>query len=178
MLVIPNDEIVHFVNKHPRCVRKYHYQKPLRHVIVARPEHDRPLELAINNLDHPVHVIAERYQDRWQIELFFKWIKQHFCNNAFLGRNENALYNQIPTAWTTYLLFVLCHKTENFTGRLWTLFSQARATLLQGPAIKTEDDRKPWLKSLPAGEGCLREIIPDSSGLAREYGISIDKGTH
>jgi putative transposase len=140
--VILNDEIVRFANKHPRGGRKNHYQKPLRRVTVARPEHDHPLVLATNDLDSPARAIAQRYQDRWQIELFFKWIKQHLRIKTFLGRSENAVRIQILTALITYLLLALYRKTENFTGSLWTLLAQVRATLFQRPAIEAEQYRR------------------------------------
>ncbi len=135
--VILNDEIVRFANKHPRGGRRNHYTKPLRRVTVARPDHDRPLVLATNDLDSPARVIAERYRDRWQVELFFKWIKQHLRLKTFLGRSENAVRLQILTALITYPLLALYRKTENFTGSLWALLAQVRATLFQRPSIDT-----------------------------------------
>jgi len=140
--VILVDEVVRFANKHPRGGRKNHYQKPLRRVTVARPDHDSPLVLATNDLASPARTIAQRYQDRWQIELFFKWIKQHLRIKTFLGRSENAVRIQILTALITYLLLALYRKTENFTGSLWALLSQVRATLFQRPAIEAEQYRR------------------------------------
>jgi putative transposase len=140
--VILSDEIVRFANKHPRGGRKNHYQKPLRRVTVARPDHDSPLVLATNDLASPARVIAQRYQDRWQIELFFKWIKQHLRIKTFLGRSENAVRIQILTALITYLLLALYRRTEHFTGSLWTLLSQVRATLFQRPSIEAEQYRR------------------------------------
>lgn len=49
---------------------------------MARPEHDHPLVLATNDPDSPARTIAQRYRDRWQIGLFFKWIKQHLSHQA------------------------------------------------------------------------------------------------
>jgi putative transposase len=137
-----SDEIVRFANKHPRGGRKNHYHKPLRRVTVARPEHDSPLVLATNDLDSPAAVIARRYRERWAIELFFKWIKQHLRIKRFLGRSENAVRIQILTALITYLLLALYRQSENFTGSLWTLLSQVRATLFQRPAIDAEQYRR------------------------------------
>ena len=137
-----NDEIVRFANKHPRGGRRNHYTKPLRRITVARPEHDRPLVLATNDLDSPARAIAQRYRDRWRIELFFKWIKQHLRIKTFLGRSENAVRLQVLTALITYLLLALYRKTENFTGSLWTLLAQVRATLFQRPAIEAEQYRR------------------------------------
>lgn len=140
--VILNDEIVRFANKHPRGGRKHHYTQPLRRVTVARPEHDSPLVLATNDLASPAHLIAQRYRDRWQIELFCKWIKQHLRIKTFLGRSENAVRIQILTALITYLLLALYRKTEHFTGSLWALLAQVRATLFQRPTIEAEQYRR------------------------------------
>ena len=65
------DEIVRFANRYPRGGRKNHYQEALRRVTIARPGHD-PLVLATNDLDSPATAIAQRYKERWGIELFFK----------------------------------------------------------------------------------------------------------
>lgn len=82
-----NDEIMRFANEHPRGERG---------VAVARPEHDRPLVLAINDLDIPARSITQRYQDYWQIELYFKWIRQHLRITTFLARREDCLREIIP----------------------------------------------------------------------------------
>lgn len=140
--IILNDEIVHFANKHPRGGRTNHYTQPLRRVTVARPGHDSPLVLATNDLNSPARVIAQRYRERWQIELFFKWIKQHLRIKTFLGRSENAVRLQILTALITYLLLALYRKTENFTGSLWALLSEVRATLFQRPTIEAQQYRR------------------------------------
>lgn len=136
--IVLKDEIVCFANKHPRGGRKNHYVSPLRRVTVARPEHDQPLLLATNDLVSPASVIARRYRERWGIELFFKWIKQHLKIKSFLGRSENAVRIQILTALITYLLLAIYRKAQNYGGSLWILLAEVRATLFQRPAVETE----------------------------------------
>ena len=140
--IVLKDEIVRFANKHPRGGRKNHYANPLRRVTVARPDHDQPLLLATNDLVSPASVIARRYKDRWGIELFFKWIKQHLKIKSFLGRSENAVRIQILTALITYLLLAIYRKAQNYGGSLWILLAEVRATLFQRPAVEAERYRR------------------------------------
>lgn len=136
--MVLKDENVRFANKHPRGGRKNHYKNPLRRITVVRPDHDHPLVLATNDLVSPASFIAQRYKERWGIELFFKWIKQHLKIKTFLGRNENSVRIQILTALITYLLLAIYRKAQNYTGSLWILLAEVRATLFQRPAIEAE----------------------------------------
>jgi len=140
--IVLKDEIVRFANKHPRGGRKNHYTTELRRVTIARPDHDQPLLLATNDLASPALVIARRYKDRWGIELFFKWIKQHLKIKSFLGRSENAVRIQILTALITYLLLAIYRKAQNYGGSLWILLAEVRATLFQRPAVEAERYRR------------------------------------
>lgn len=140
--IVLKDEIVRFANKHPRGGRKNHYKNALRRITVARPDHGRPLVLATNDLVSPASAIALRYKDRWGIELFFKWIKQHLKIKSFLGRNENSVRIQIITALITYLLLAIYRKAQNYAGSLWILMAEVRATLFQRPSVETERYRR------------------------------------
>ena len=140
--IVLKDEIVRFANKHPRGGRKNHYENPLRRITIAREDHDQPLLLATNDLVSPASVIARRYKDRWGIELFFKWIKQHLKIKSFLGRSENAVRIQILTALITYLLLAIYRKAQNYGGSLWILLAEVRATLFQRPAVEAERYRR------------------------------------
>lgn len=73
---ILEDAIVRFANHHPTAGRKNPYDQDLWRETMAQPNNDQPLVLATNDLGSPAAVIAQRYKDRWGIELFFKWIKQ------------------------------------------------------------------------------------------------------
>jgi putative transposase len=132
--VVLGDQMVTFRYRHPSGGRRNVYEKPLRRVTIARPDHATPLVLATNDLDSPARDIARRYKDRWQIELFFKWIKQHLKVTRFLGRSENAVRIQILTALITYLLLALYKQAHGFKGSLWMLLSTLRVSLFQRPA--------------------------------------------
>ena len=66
--------------------------------------------LATNDLDTPASVIAQHYKDRWQIELFFKWIKQHLRIKVFWGESANAVKTQIRVAVCSYVLVAILKK--------------------------------------------------------------------
>jgi len=136
------DEIVRFRHKQPRGKKRNPYEAPLRRITIARPDKDRPLVLATNDLDSPAQVIGERYKDRWQIELFFKWIKQHLNIKRFLGRSENAVRIQILTALIAYLLLALYKRTHGLSASLWGVLGQLRATLFTRPETETLRHRR------------------------------------
>jgi hypothetical protein len=86
------------------------FPEPLRRIVFRDREHDNRLVFLTNNFFSPPEVIAELYKKRWQIELFFKWIKQHLRLRAFYGRSENAVRCQIWTAISAYLLVAILKK--------------------------------------------------------------------
>lgn len=129
--IVISDEIVELKNRNPGGNRKNPYIAPLRRVTVARPDKDTPIVLATNDLTSPALMIAQRYKDRWGIELFFKWIKQHLKIKKFLGRSENAVRIQILTALISYLLLALYKHRNAFAGSLWDCLAVVRVTLFQ-----------------------------------------------
>jgi len=129
--VVLSDERVRFDNPTPRGGHRNPYRRPLRRIVVARPGHDTPLVLATNDLRASAMTIAQRYKDRWQIELFFKWIKQHLRISRFLGRSENAVRIQILTALITYLLVALYRAAHRSKASLWEVLRELRLTLFQ-----------------------------------------------
>lgn len=131
--LVLSDQRVRFAHKRPRGGAHNRYDKPLRRIVVARPDHARNLVLATNDLDSPAEQIAERYKQRWGIELFFKWIKQHLRIKRFVGRSENAVRTQLLVALITYLLVALYRQTSNFSGSLWECLVMLRSTLFQRP---------------------------------------------
>ena len=120
--------------------RKNLYRHALRRVTVKRADRETPLVLATNDLTSPASVIARRYKDRWAIELFFKWIKQHLRIKKFLGRSENAVRIQILTALISYLLVVLYKQRHALTASLWECLCVITATLFQ--RIETKEARE------------------------------------
>lgn len=132
---ILRDTIVAFALRTPRGGHRNSYSAPLRRIEVARPD-AAPLVLATNDLNSAPEEIALLYKQRWQIELFFKWVKQHLQIRRFLGHSENAVRIQLLTALIAYMLVLLLKTATAFTGSLWMLLAQLRATLFQRPATE------------------------------------------
>jgi IS4 transposase len=86
------------------------YPQPLRRIRVYDPENKLTLVLLTNQFALPARVIAELYRKRWQVELFFKWIKQHLRIRSFYGRSENAVRCQIWSAICAYLMVAIGKK--------------------------------------------------------------------
>lgn len=124
------DELVRFRYKTSSSKRHNHYTKPLRRVTVARPG-AAPLVFATNDLRSTALEIAQRYKERWGIELFFKWIKQHLRIKQFLGRSENAVRIQLLTALISYLLVAIHRQQSSLKQSMWECLCIVRATLFQ-----------------------------------------------
>ena len=84
-------------------------------------ETNKDLEFLTNNFDLPALTIAKLYKQRWQVELFFKWIKQHLRIKAFFGTSANAVKTQIWIAISVYLLIAIIKKTLKLDESLYTL---------------------------------------------------------
>ena len=134
------DHLVRF--KHARSGGKNNPCKmPLRSITVVRPN-KKPLVLATNDLTSPAMEIAQRYKERWDIALFFKWIKQHLKIKKFLGRSENAVRIQILTALISYLLVAIYKQRHALQGSLWDCLCRVRATLFQRPETEESQYRR------------------------------------
>jgi hypothetical protein len=86
------------------------YPQPLRKIAVYDTENKIRLVLLSNQFDLPALAITQLYRQRWQVELFFKWIKQHLRIRSFYGRSENAVRCQIWTAVCAYLMVAIVRK--------------------------------------------------------------------
>lgn len=135
------DELVRLKYTHLGKQRLNHYDKELRRVTIHRPDKGTPLVLATNDLDSSALEIAQRYKERWEIELFFKWIKQHLKIKAFLGRSPNAVRIQIVTALIAYLLIALYKQAHGLTQTLWHCLSLISATLFESPVTDMQPSR-------------------------------------
>ena len=105
------------------------YPQPLRRVKFFDVEHDRRLVFLTNHSLLPALSIAQLYRSRWQIELFFKWIKQHLRIKAFFGRSENAVKTQIWIAVAVYVLVAIVKKRLNASASLYTVLQILSLTL-------------------------------------------------
>lgn len=96
------------------------YPEHLRRVRFKDPESGKTLVFLTNNTVLPALTIAALYKSRWQVELFFKWIKQHLRINRFLGTSENAVKTQIWCAVATYVLIAIVKKELQLDASLYT----------------------------------------------------------
>ena len=86
------------------------YPERLRRIRFRDPETKKRLAFLTNDFILPAHIIAALYKARWQVELFFKWIKQHLHIKAFFGTSENAVKTQIWVAMSVYVLIAILRK--------------------------------------------------------------------
>ncbi len=97
-----------------------HYPDKLRRVKFYDIESGKTLTFLTNNFNLPALTIAQLYKSRWQIEIFFKWIKQHLRIKSFYGTSENAVKTQIWIAITVYVLIAIIKKQLNISISLYT----------------------------------------------------------
>ena len=97
------------------------YPEQLRRIRFKDPETGKTLVFLTNNTTLPALTIAALYKSRWQVELFFKWIKQHLPIKKFLGTSENAVKTQIWCAVSTYVLIAIVRKELQLDASLYTL---------------------------------------------------------
>jgi Domain of unknown function (DUF4372)/Transposase DDE domain len=97
------------------------YPQYLRYVGFHDQENDKRLSFFTNNFELPALTIAQLYKCRWQVELFFKWIKQHLRIKAFFGINENAVKTQIWIAISVYVLVAVVKKRCRVEASLYTI---------------------------------------------------------
>jgi len=97
------------------------YPLRLRRVRFRDPDTGKILVFLTNNFALPAATIAALYKQRWQVELFFKWIKQHLRIKAFVGESENAVKTQIWIAVCVYLLVAIMKKRLNLPHSLYQI---------------------------------------------------------
>jgi IS4 transposase len=97
------------------------YPEHIRRIRFKDPESGKTLVFLTNNTSLPPLMIAALYKNRWQVELFFKWIKQHLRIKRFLGTSENAVKTQIWCAVATYVLITIIKKELHLDASLYTL---------------------------------------------------------
>jgi Domain of unknown function (DUF4372)/Transposase DDE domain len=110
---------------------RQHYPDGLRRIGFRDPQTHRPLVFLTNNFTEPALVITQLYHSRWQIELFFKWIKQHLRIKSFYGTSPNAVRTQIWIAVSVYLLVALLRKRLHVDLTLYTILQILSLTLFE-----------------------------------------------
>jgi len=108
-----------------------HYPDPLRRIGYRDPKTGLSLVFLTNNFTAPALTIVQLYHGRWQIELFFKWLKQHLRIKAFYGTSPNALRTQIWSAIAVYLLVAILKKRLHLEASLYTILQILSLTLFE-----------------------------------------------
>ena len=103
----------------------------MRWILFKDPETGKTLIFLTNLFGPPPITICELYKARWQVELFFNWIKQHLRIKKFYGTSENAVKVQIWTAVSVYVLVAIIKKRLNLDASLYTLLQVFSVTLFE-----------------------------------------------
>lgn len=130
---------------------------PLRRVVVWDERNEREIVLLTNHLEFGASTIAAIYKDRWEIELFFKTLKQHLKVKTFIGTSENALRIQIWTALIALLLLKYLHHLSKFGWSMSNLATMLRLNLF------TYRDLQQWLHDpfgLPPSPPVIQLLLP------------------
>jgi transposase len=96
-------------------------QYPVR-LIETQDSQGNAISIIINEAKMSAQEISDLYRNRWQIELFFKWVKQHLVLKKCYGKSTNAVYNQIYIAMITFCLTLLMKKKVGYEGTLLSMF--------------------------------------------------------
>ena len=107
------------------------FEAPLRRIRFKDPETAKTLIFLTNNFILPALTITELYRCRWQVELFFKWIKQHLRIKAFFGTSENAVKSQIWIAVSAYVLVAIVKKRLHLPASLYEILQILSLTMFE-----------------------------------------------
>jgi IS4 transposase len=110
---------------------KVDYSDKLRRIYYFDSVTNKHFNIATNNFNLPALTITKLYKSRWQVELFFKWIKQHLKIKTFNGTTENAVKTQIWIAVSTYVLVAIIKKELNQGYSLYTILQIMSLSLFE-----------------------------------------------
>jgi hypothetical protein len=141
---ILSDRIGHLPQRMARS-RQNPFQDPVREICV-RIDTGKVLRILTNDLDAPAIEIAELYKRRWQIELFFRWVKQTLKIKHFLGQSENAVRIQIAVALIAFLLLRLAYATQRAVPSLLAFTRLIRSNIMHRRPLDRLLDPPPTVK--------------------------------
>jgi hypothetical protein len=125
------DQIITLTNPVPRAG----YPDNLRRIRYFDPQQEKRLIFLTNNFTLPPLTVAQLYRSRWQVELFFKWIKQHLRIKKFYGTSANALKTQIWIAISIYVLVAIVKKQLQLEGSLYRILQILSVSLFEKTPI-------------------------------------------
>lgn len=123
---VVSDDVIELCGK-----MKEKYPRWLRLIRYYDKEHDKTFEFITNQLKLPARTIADIYKSRWQIEAFFRWVKQNLKIKTFLGTSENAVLTQIWSAMCYYLLLAYIKYQSRYAHSLYYLHQLIKAGLME-----------------------------------------------
>jgi hypothetical protein len=121
------DQTVLFIGYYSRT----DFNTPLRRIRFKDPESGKTLVFLTNNFVLPALTITQLYRCRWQVELFFKWIKQHLRIKAFFGTSENAVKTQVWIAVSIYVLVAIVKKRMKISASLYEILQILSLTMFE-----------------------------------------------
>jgi hypothetical protein len=110
---------------------RQHFDTPLRRIRFKDPQTQKTLIFLTNNFALPALTITELYRCRWQVELFFKWIKQHLRIKSFFGTSQNAVKTQIWVAVAVYVLVAIVKKRLHISASLYEMLQILSLTMFE-----------------------------------------------
>lgn len=112
------------------------YPQPLRRIKYHDAGTGKTFNFLTNHFNVPAQTVAELYRCRWQVELFFKWIKQHLRIKSFFGTSENAVKTQIWIAVSVYVLVAIVKKRLRLDADLYTILQVLSLTLFEKTSLE------------------------------------------
>ena len=136
------------------------YPEQLRRVSYLDVKTRKRFKFLTNNFTLPALTIAQIYKSRWQVELFFKWIKQHLRIKAFYGTSENAVKTQIWIAVSVYVLVAIVRKRVGLDASLYQILQILSLTLFE---------KTPILQALQASDSQQQSLDPGNQLILFEF---------
>ena len=136
------------------------YPEQLRRVSYLDVKTGKRFKFLTNNFTLPALTIAQIYKSRWQVELFFKWIKQHLRIKAFYGTSENAVKTQIWIAVSVYVLVAIVRKRVGLDASLYQILQILSLTLFE---------KTPILQALQASDSQEESLSPSNQLILFEF---------
>ncbi|MDR0376332.1 MAG: transposase, partial [Spirochaetaceae bacterium] len=122
---------------------KTYYPKPIRKIKYYDKEYHHTYEFITNNIEMGAQEIADIYKRRWQVELFFKWIKQNLKIKSFRGTGENAVFSRIWVALIISVLLWICRTLDGVIASAHQILQMMKTTLLSKGSVSELCMNKP-----------------------------------
>jgi hypothetical protein len=136
------------------------YPQYLRRIVFCDLENELRLALLTNQFEVPALVITELYRNRWQVELFFKWIKQHLRLRSFYGRSDNALRAQVWSAICAYLMVAIIKKRLNIRKSLNEILQIVSVSIFEQMPLEELLAAEPFCSGQMNAQNQFQNLLP------------------